>query len=255
MSNNKRIFVVGHPGAGKGVLAKALAEQLGWQFVDADLGLESHIGRTLSEIIGAHDHAFHDCLAKITASLKTKENIVVATDAGIIDDEKNKELLSSEFVVYLQVSVAVQLQRTARNNQTPLLLHTDMEAFFDKLHKMRDGVYEKSASIVINSDDSKLAEHVQKVAAHFSENPETSAKKLNLENKDVVIFHKETHKPVHLTEQQAMCVKLMSQGKTAKDIAREIDISYRTVEGHIAKAMELSGCSSSKELIALYHGI
>lgn len=45
----------------------------------------------------------------------------------------------------------------------------------------------------------------------------------------------------------------VAQGKTAKEIAREAYVSYRTVEGMIAKLMESFGCSSSKELIALFH--
>lgn len=35
----KRIFIVGHLGAGKGVLAQALAEKLDWKYTDADFAL------------------------------------------------------------------------------------------------------------------------------------------------------------------------------------------------------------------------
>lgn len=31
MSNIKRIFIIGHSGAGKGVLAQAVAKSLGWK--------------------------------------------------------------------------------------------------------------------------------------------------------------------------------------------------------------------------------
>jgi len=48
-------------------------------------------------------------------------------------------------------------------------------------------------------------------------------------------------------------VKLLAQGKSSKEIARMMNISYRTVEGYLAQAMEQLGCVSSKELIALYH--
>lgn len=33
MSNIKRIFIIGHSGAGKGVLAQAVAKSLGWKFI------------------------------------------------------------------------------------------------------------------------------------------------------------------------------------------------------------------------------
>ena len=62
------------------------------------------------------------------------------------------------------------------------------------------------------------------------------------------------HIPVQLTQQQAICLKFLAQGKSAKKIALDMKISYRTVEGTLAKTMELLGCSSSKELIAVYHG-
>ena len=37
----KRIFIVGHMGAGKFIFAEALAKQLGWQIVDANPSIES----------------------------------------------------------------------------------------------------------------------------------------------------------------------------------------------------------------------
>ena len=61
------------------------------------------------------------------------------------------------------------------------------------------------------------------------------------------------HIPVQLTQQQAICLKFLAQGKSAKKIALDMKISYRTVEGTLAKTMEMLGCSSSKELIAVYH--
>lgn len=33
----KRIFVVGHMGAGKALLSEALAKKLNWEFIDANL--------------------------------------------------------------------------------------------------------------------------------------------------------------------------------------------------------------------------
>ena len=35
MSSIKRIFIIGHSGAGKDVLAQAVAKKLGWKFFNA----------------------------------------------------------------------------------------------------------------------------------------------------------------------------------------------------------------------------
>ena len=114
--------------------------------------------------------------------------------------------------------------------------------------------YEQIASITLNSDENALEKHVTIVSKLVLEN-EISSKStpIKLETKDKILFHKITHIPVHLTQQQAMSLKLLAIGKSSKEIARDMNISYRTVEGVIAKTMELLGCSSSKELIALYH--
>jgi shikimate kinase len=255
MSDFKRIFITGHPGAGKALLAKTLSEQLGWQFIDADLGLEFSIGRGLNEILGSEGKAaFYECHAEILANLLNKEHIVVATDGSIVCSEKNRQLLASEFVVFLNVSTYVQMERTARN-PAPLLLVRDVKAFLDTLHAERDHLYEEGSSLTINGDDSALEQHVIQIINTLKDNSgEIKAPiTLTLDNKDLTLFHKNLHVPVHLSPQQALCIKLLVQGKSSKIIAREMNISHRTVEGTIAKTMEQLGCSSSKELIALYY--
>lgn len=254
MKQFTRIFIIGHPGAGKAVLGKALAETLGWKFIDADTGLESQIGRPLTDILGKQGvKSFYHCMADILSRHVDEEHIVVTTDASIVCNEKTRKLLSSQFVIYLKVSTAVQLQRGAR--QTEPLVKPDIRAFLDKLHQERDSLYEQTAHFTINSDDSKLEEHVAVIVRNLHENrtANRASEGLKLDKKDLVLFHKSRHVPVHLSKQQAACLKLLAQGKTSKEIARDLKISYRTVEGYIAKAMQMLGCSSSKELIALYH--
>jgi len=81
MSEYKRIFIIGHPGAGKALLAKTVAEKLGWQFINFDLGIESSVGRTLTEIVGKQgEEAFYQCEYEILESLMEKQNIVVTTN-------------------------------------------------------------------------------------------------------------------------------------------------------------------------------
>lgn len=254
MSDYKRIFIVGHSGAGKGVLGKAVAEKLGWKFVDADFGLELHIGRNLSEIIGKEGvEAFHHCESNILNSLLAQENIVVSTDSIIVCNEKNREILSSEFTVYLDVSTPVQIERISRNPEP--LLPTDIKKLFDKLHDERDTFFESVASLSIKGDDNNLEKHVDDIVKKYLQigNNDPLPEKLKLEKKDFIFFHKISHTPVHLSEQQAICLKLLAQGKTSKEIARDLNISFRTVEGYIAKTMEILGCGSSKELIGLFH--
>jgi len=257
MNECKRIFIIGHPGTGKGLIAKMVAEKLGWQFVDADFGLELHIGRTLSNIISkTGENAFHDCEFEVLTTLVNQENIVVTTDASIICSEKNRQLLSQEFTIYLKVDALTQIERLARKD-VPLLKIDDFTTFLNTLHNERDDLYEEVASLLIDTNDNDVDKHIADIVSAVSNSNQSrnAVNILSLDKKDLTVFHKNTHAPVHLSDQQAKCLKLLAQGNSSKEIARELNISYRTVEGHVANMMELLGCSSSKELIALYYDL
>lgn len=163
MMKQKRIFIVGHPGAGKALFGKALAEKLGWRFVDADFGLEYYIGRSLSEIVGREgEKNFLDCQTEILSAQLAKENIVITTDASVIDSHQNCRILSAEFTVFLNASPTVQLERISQG-YLPLLASPELKAFFESLHTRRDNLYQQVANISIHTDDNTLEEHVQRV--------------------------------------------------------------------------------------------
>lgn len=256
MNPCERIFIIGQQGAGKGLLAKSVAQSLGWQVVDADFGLETQIGRSLSDILGPQgSDAFYDCQLAILNALCTRKQVVIITDSTVVLSLRNRQLLRNEMTVFLDVSTRVQIERTSHNRE-PLLEVADLKEFFDCLHKERDSLYKEVATLTISSDDGKLPDHTLAIvdAAVVHEGSLLQKKTtLILEKKDFTLYHKEFHTKIVLSEQQALYLKLLAKGKTAKEIARETQVSYRTVEGMIARLIEVSGCSSSKELIALFY--
>lgn len=165
MSSIKRIFIIGHSGAGKGVLAQAVAKKLGWKFINADiLGSVTHIGRTVSQVVGTEgEQAFNRCLTEILSHQITKENIVVTTDENIICDAKARELLKSEFTVYLKVSTNVQVERISEGDYRPLLPVDNFAALLDKMHDERDGLYEQVASFSLSSDNGDIEGHATSI--------------------------------------------------------------------------------------------
>jgi len=168
MTQYTRIFIIGHSGAGKGVLAQAVAQKLGWKFIDADFSLVPSIGRSLPEILSdAGKQSFCHCLSNILLHQLTQQNIVVTTDDGIVDDEKNCALLAPEFTVYLQVSLDVQLERIAHNR--PLLPVADYRAFLNKLRQERDHLYEQTARFTLSSDDGAIESHAMSIIKAMQE--------------------------------------------------------------------------------------
>lgn len=163
MLKTTRIFVIGHPGAGKALIAQEVAKKVGWKFIDADFGLEFHMGRTLPEILSETGaHAFHQAETVVLQQLLQQDNIVVTTDASIIFNKEVKQLLKDEMVVYLTVSAAVQLERWQHHN-TSFLSMEHQKTFFDKLHVERDRLYEEIATTLVNSDDGAVEKHVMQI--------------------------------------------------------------------------------------------
>src|SRR5690349_6728943 len=109
MNSYKRIFIIGHIGAGKALVAKTLAKKLGWQMIDADLGLEFKFGRSMMEIFGTQgieNLQIHE-IEMLNYQLN-QANVIINTDPSIIINEEIREMLSPEFCIYLNVSTSVQ---------------------------------------------------------------------------------------------------------------------------------------------------
>ncbi|RUR14188.1 shikimate kinase [Legionella sp. km772] len=147
----KRIFIVGHMGAGKFIFTEALAKKLGWQIVDANPSIERYIGRQTRDILGEQGvAAFNRCQADIIAHCTGKENVVVLLEECVVSSEQCRKLLSSEFVVYLKVSIPTQLSRM-ENGRVSSLPVDDMKSFLEKQHSERDAFFEEIATLIVES--------------------------------------------------------------------------------------------------------
>ncbi|KTD03706.1 shikimate kinase [Legionella geestiana] len=151
MTMPKRIFIVGHMGAGKFLLAEALAQKLGWHLIDANPSLERYIGRSLEHILGKQgEEAFHRCEAEIIAHCIQKEHAVIVLEESVIATEENRKLLSSQCVVYVAVSTSTQMERM-KPGRVPLLPIPNLKEFLDKQHLERDHWFEAVASLTVES--------------------------------------------------------------------------------------------------------
>lgn len=163
MNQEKRLYIVGQSGSGKALIAKTVAEKLGWQFIDADFDLEFRIGLNINEILGKEGaQFFYQCQTQMLAAQSSREDIVVTTDASIVCCKHNRELLSDSLVVYLKVSPPIQEERTTRT-PAALLPILNIKNFLIKQHQQRDHWYEQIADLTINSDENDLENHVMTI--------------------------------------------------------------------------------------------
>ena len=83
-----------------------------------------------------------------------KNSIVLSTGGGIILSENNRELLSSRGTVfYLSTPISVQLERTAKDKDRPLLKNGDPGQILEELHAKRKDLYKSVSDHIVETED------------------------------------------------------------------------------------------------------
>lgn len=109
-----RIVLVGFMGAGKSTVGRALAERLGWRFVDADDAVEEAAGLPVPEIFRRHgEDVFRRWEAETVHELLVHRHLVVATGGGWAAGEgRLTDLPEGTVSVWLRVSAEEAVRRT-----------------------------------------------------------------------------------------------------------------------------------------------
>ena len=154
------IFIVGPMGSGKSTVGKIISDELFMNFFDTDEEIETRTGASIDWIFDLEgEEGFRKRDSAILTEMVKKNSIVLSTGGGIILSEENRELLSSRGTVfYLATPIYVQIERTAKDKDRPLLKDGDPEAILTKLHKNRQNLYESVADHVGDTENKSSQE-------------------------------------------------------------------------------------------------
>ena len=154
------IFIVGPMGSGKSTVGKIIADELFLSFLDTDEEIETRTGASIDWIFDLEgEEGFRKRESSILQDMAKRNSIVLSTGGGIILSEDNRELLSSRGTVfYLATPISVQLERTAKDKDRPLLKNGDPEKILTKLQKDRESLYEAVADHVVNTENKSSQE-------------------------------------------------------------------------------------------------
>ena len=117
------IALTGMMGSGKSSVGIALAECLGWRFVDTDAAIVAATGRAISEIFATEgEEAFRNLETSALCNAVAGEQAVIATGGGAILRLRNREILWSRcWVVWLAASPAEHARRVLQSERRPVL--------------------------------------------------------------------------------------------------------------------------------------
>ena len=154
------IFIVGPMGSGKSTVGKIISDELFLTFLDTDEEIETRTGASIDWIFDLEgEDGFRKRESSILHDMAKRNSIVLSTGGGIILSEENRELLSSRGTVfYLATPISVQLERTAKDKDRPLLKNGDPEKILTKLQKDRESLYEAVADHVVNTENKSSQE-------------------------------------------------------------------------------------------------
>ena len=154
------IFIVGPMGSGKSTVGKIISDELFLNFFDTDEEIESRTGASIDWIFDLEgENGFRKRESDILQEMVQKNSIVLSTGGGIILSDQNRELLSSRGTVfYLSTPISVQIERTSKDKDRPLLKNGDPGEILTKLHEERKDLYESVSDHSVQTENKSSQE-------------------------------------------------------------------------------------------------
>ena len=169
MNPAPNLVLVGPMGAGKSTVGRLLAERFGLRFLDLDAEIEARCGVDIARIFECEgEPGFRRRERALLAELLDARACVLATGGGAVLDVENRRLMRERgFVVYLQVDIATQRTRLARDHTRPLLAAGDRDGVLARLARERGPLYMDVADLVFSAADAGVADTVTALAAQI----------------------------------------------------------------------------------------
>ena len=148
LTEDKCVTLIGMAGAGKSTVGRAVAERLGWAYVDTDHLIESTYGARLQDVTDALDkERFLDVEARVIQSLRM-QRAVLATGGSVV--------YRPEAMVFLDVPLPLILERISRKPDRGLAIAPGQTV--EDLFREREALYRQWATCRVAAGDIDVSE-------------------------------------------------------------------------------------------------
>lgn len=163
------VVLVGPPGAGKSTIGRRLARALNADLVDSDELIEKATGKACGEVFSElGEPAFRELEAHHVAEALTHDG-VVSLGGGAILTESTRELLREHDVVWIDVSVAEGVRRTAGERTRPVLAADDPVEHYRNLLETRRPLYEEVSTFRVRTNSRSPQQVVAEILHHLED--------------------------------------------------------------------------------------
>lgn len=165
----KNVVLIGMPGAGKSTLGVVLAKILGYEFIDADILIQSKLDKTLQKIIDAcGPDGFIEVENEVLCTLETDRAIIATGGSAVYSDEAMNHLRSIGTVVYLKVSYEELESRLGGLHERGVVMKNGMGMSLADLYEERIPLYEKYADVTIDIDGMSVRDAARRLVDQLS---------------------------------------------------------------------------------------
>jgi shikimate kinase len=157
MAPNKRvagasnIVLIGMPGAGKSTLGVLLAKQTAKSFIDTDLLIQEHEGKTLQSIVDQQGYlVLREIEAQVLEGLSVTNTVIATGGSAVYSDRAMANLKRNGLCCYLRLSLP-SVERRVYNLGSRGIAAAAGQPLAD-IYEERQPLYERYADVTINCD-------------------------------------------------------------------------------------------------------
>jgi len=146
---------------------------VGPEFLDSDHEIERKTGATIPWIFEKEgEKGFRTRETIVIDELTARPHLVLATGGGAVTQAPNRNFLKQRgIVVYLYTPVEIQLQRTYRDKNRPLLQVENPEQKLRDLLAIRDPLYRDVAHYIIETNQGAARDLAHKILTMITTQP------------------------------------------------------------------------------------
>ncbi len=177
ISTLRNVILIGARGCGKTSIGRALAEQLGWAFVDTDDQIEAAARRTIREIFAQDGEAsFRRLETQAIKAVVCGQQQVISVGGGAVLSEANRATLrAAGFCLWLtapaeELHRRIQADTASIARRPPLTGHSELDEVRHLLAQ-REPLYAATAHGVVPTAGRLIAEVVAAVLALLPADP------------------------------------------------------------------------------------
>jgi len=161
VKRERAVLLSGMMGSGKSSVGRALAERLGWEFIDTDERVETACGLKIDELFRREgEAAFREREREVIESLPQRRAVVALGGGAVLSLENRASLRSKGISVWLEAKPETLALRISTEDARPLLVGATGEARIERLRELEAerGAAYAQADLRIPTDERSIEE-------------------------------------------------------------------------------------------------